>query len=260
MVPPPPSLPAALLGHAARDPEEPGLFYAEGWDWRWLPWGELARRMEEEAAELSTVVAAGTRVPFFYDAQPAAVIRDLAIQAAGGVSAPSRTLTPWPPLPIPPSLPHRERGDVGGAVVVNAGRTVEMGAAELVGMAERVGAEIQGSAKREIVVLGGPLDDPFERAMLSWATVTGAAVVLEPNPEARVATAAWVRPTVFHGTPAEIAALRAWAEKEKRKKLPFRRLRTILVTGPEGLATEEEAFWVGRGVRVAVCPSKPSLP
>lgn len=114
-------------------------------------------------------------------------------------------------------------------------------------MGERIGAKIQASGKREIVVLGGPLEEAAERAMLSWATVTGAAVVLEPNPEARVATAAWVRPTVFHGTPVEIAGLRAWAEKEKKKGLPFRRLRTILVTGPEGLPSEEEAFWRGRG-------------
>lgn len=114
-------------------------------------------------------------------------------------------------------------------------------------MGGKVQAQIQGLGKREIVVLGGPLEDPFERAMLSWATVTGAAVVLEPNPEARVATAAWVRPTVFHGIPAEIAALRAWVEKGKKKGLPFRRLRTVLVTGPEGLAAEEEAFWRGRG-------------
>ncbi|HEV2845901.1 MAG TPA: hypothetical protein VG477_13695, partial [Thermoanaerobaculia bacterium] len=218
-----------------------------------LPWGALARRMEEEAGRLAEIPA-GARVPFFYDAQPDGVMRDLAIQAAGLVSAPSRTLTPWPPETSPAGE------NVGGAVVMDAGLVVEVSAAELVGMAERGGAEIQGSARREIVVLGGPLDDPFERAMLSWATVTGAAVVLEPNPGTRVATAAWVRPTVFHGTPAEIAALRAWAEKEKKKGLPFRRLRTILVTGVEGLAAEEEAFWVGRGVRVAVCPSKPSLP
>ncbi len=255
MPPPPPSLPDALLGHAARDPEEPWLFQAEGWDWRWRPWGDLTRWMKEEAEKLSSLTA-GTRVPFLYDGQMEAVIRDLAIQAAGLVSVPSRTLTPYPPLPTPPSLPHRERGDVAGAVV----QGVEMSAAELVGMGERIQEEIGPSEKREIVVLGGPLEEETERAMLSWATVTGAAVVLEPNPASRVATAAWVRPTVFHGSPAEIAGLRAWVEKEKRKRLPFRRLRTILVIGTEGLAREDEAFWGGRGARVAACPSKPSLP
>src|SRR6185295_5492287 len=112
-------------------------------------------------------------------------------------------------------------------------------------------------SRRDIVVLSGPLEIPEERAMLSWATVAGAAVVLEPNPALRVATAAWVRPTVFHGTAAEVAALRTWVEKEKRgwlrrrPRLPFRRLRTVLLTGAEALPLEEEAFWADRGVRVA---------
>ena len=66
--------------------------------------------------------------------------------------------------------------------------------------------------------------------MLSWATLTGAAVVLEPDPALRAATAAWVRPTVFHGTPEEIADLRAPGEEDARG-LPFRRLRTVLVAG-----------------------------
>ena len=115
----PSSLPDAILGHAARDPEEPWLFYAEGWDWRWLPWGELARRMEAEAGRLAGVPA-GARVPFFYDAQPDGVMRDLAIQAAGLVSAPSRDLTPWPPETSPPGE------NIGGAVMVDAGQVVEV--------------------------------------------------------------------------------------------------------------------------------------
>ncbi|HEX6899846.1 MAG TPA: hypothetical protein VF789_09035 [Thermoanaerobaculia bacterium] len=209
--------------------------------------------MREEAEKLSSLPA-GTRVPFLYDGQMEAVIRDLAIQAAGGVSVPGRALTPWPDRsqigPTPPSLPHRERGDVAGAVVDG----VEMSVVELVRMGEKVQAEIQGSGKREIVVLGGPLEEAAERAMLAWATVTGAAVVLDPNPASRVATAAWVRPTVFHGSPAEIAGLRVWAEKEKKKRLPFRRLRTILVTGAEWMAREDEEFWRGRGARVASLP------
>lgn len=86
--------------------------------------------------------------------------------------------------------------------------------------------------------------------MLAWATLAGAAVVLEPDPALRVATAAWVRPTVFHGSAAEIVALRAWVEKERGKRLPFRRLRTVLVSGGGTLAAEDAAFWRGRGVRV----------
>jgi hypothetical protein len=108
--------------------------------------------------------------------------------------------------------------------------------------------ELQPSATRDIVVLSGPLDDPAERAMLSWALMTGAAVVLEPNPVQRVATAAWIRPTVFHGTPEEIAALHQWVEKARQRW--WRRLRAVLVKGAQGLPDSEEAFWRQRGVEI----------
>lgn len=250
-MPEPPSLPAALLCHAELGREEPWLFRPEGWDWRWWSWGEAARRMSLWAERLAALPA-GSHVSFSYTALPEAVILDLAIQAAGLVSVPvsgpvaegwGERLDLDPPALGP--LFHRPAGDAGMP-------------ADLVAMAERVQAEIgppprQGS--REIVVLSGPLDQPEERAMLSWATVAGAAVVLEPNPDLRVATAAWVRPTVFHGTAEEIAALRGWVEKEekgwfrRRRRLPFRRLRRVLVVGEE-IGTEEKKFWEGRGVGV----------
>ena len=132
------------------------------------------------------------------------------------------------------------------------GSPVELGTAEIMGIADRVQAEIapaRRAGEREIVVLGGPLEMPEERAMLSWATVTGAAVALEPSPGLRIATAAWVRPTVFHGTAEEMAVLRAWVAKKKRRGLPFGRLRTLLVTGGE-LGEKEAAFWREWGVKL----------
>jgi hypothetical protein len=136
------------------------------------------------------------------------------------------------------------------------GSPVELGIAEMMAIADRVQAEIAPARRtgdREIVVLGGPLEAPEERAMLSWATVTGAAVALELSPGLRIATAAWVRPTVFHGTAEEIAALRAWVEKKKKRDLPFGRLRTLLVAGGE-LREEEAAFWRERGVKLGRVP------
>jgi hypothetical protein len=289
-VPAPPNLPAALFRHAGSAPGEPWLFRAEGWDWRWHTWGEIARRVREQAAVFAGRPA-GSRVEFLYTAEPDAVVLDLAIQAAGLVAVPvggppTRALTPGPsPAPSLPPSPgegkktrrnsfsgsasspgeggregtgEEGRGGegVGGAVVLRSGELIELSSAELIAMAERLGERIAPPGEREIVVLGGPLEDPDERAMLAWATVAGAAVVLEPNPSLRVATAAWVRPTVFHGTAAEIAALQKRMEKEargrfrRRPRLPLRRLRTILVTGPEALRVEEEAFWSGRGVSV----------
>jgi hypothetical protein len=223
-MPAPPNLPAALFRHAASHPGEPWLFQAEGWDWRWHTWGDVAREVMARAEGLAEI-AAGSRYAFPYSARPEDVILDLAVQAAGLVSQPN-------------------------------GQLADLAAADLIAMAERLQEQIGPTKRRDIVVLGGPLEIPEERAMLSWATLAGAAVVLEPNPALRVATAAWVRPTVFHGTAAELAALRSWVKKEKkgwlrrRPRLPFRRLRSVLVTGPESLRAEEEPFWAERGVRV----------
>lgn len=246
-MPAPPSLPAALFRHAASGAEEPWLFRAEGWDWRWHSWDEIAGRVREQAESLSDRPA-GSRYAFPYTAQPDAVVLDLAIQAAGLVAVPGAGRE---------GAGEEGRGSegFGGAVIIRNGEEIELPASELIAMAEQVQEFIGQSGEREIVVLSGPLEIPEERAMLSWATVAGAAVILEPNPALRVATAAWVRPTVFHGTSEEIVALRGWVEREKPgflrrgPRLPFRRLRTLLVTGSP-LSAEEEAFWHGRGVRV----------
>lgn len=246
-----PLLPAALERHAAADPEEPWLFRAEGWDWVWHSWGELAgwrRAWSERIATLGSGLPGGARVAFRYCSDPSSVILDLSIQAAGFVS-------------VPVQDPAKRRADEawidfqGNELRLQLGEGAGVDAAgkdaELVATAERVGEAIGPAPKkhREIVVLGGPLGEPAERAMLAWATLTGAAVVLEPAPALRAATAAWMRPTIFHGTPAEIADLRGRV-KERGTRRPFRRLRTVLVTGEAGLGAEEAAWWEGRGVRV----------
>jgi hypothetical protein len=261
---PPPSLAAALLHHAAQGREEPWLFRAEGWDWRWHSWGEAARWMTAWAESLSRLPAA-SRAAFSYAPRPPAIFLDLAIQAAGLV-------------PVPVSIPVSNPPDAGFWVEIEGEglKVTELSDPQFISpkslpnpfvdpipsfdpimMAKRVQAEIQEPPRkdsREIVILSGPLERPEERAMLSWATVVGAAVVLEPEPALRVATAAWVRPTVFHGTAAEIAGLRQWVEKEGKgfwrrgPGLPFRRLRTVLAV--DDLPEEEEAFWRGRGVQV----------
>jgi hypothetical protein len=253
-----PLLPAALEHHAAADPEEPWLFRAEGWDWVWHPWGELAgwrRAWSARIASLGSGLPPGARVAFRYCSDPSSVILDLAIQAAGFASAPVTD-------------PAQRRADEawidfqGNELRLQPGKgaVADLAAsdADLAAAAERVREAIGPAPKakqREIVVLGGPLGEPAERAMLAWATLTGAAVVLEPDPALRAATAAWVRPTVFHGTPGEIADL--WGRvKERGKRRPFRRLRTLLVMGPERLGAEEAAWWEGRGVGVRGFPGE----
>lgn len=256
---PPPSLSAGLLQRAAAAPEEPWLFRAEGWDWAWHPWRELAGWLERWREPLSALPA-GSRAAFHYDASPESVILDLALQAAGLVSAPNggREDTYWierrgREIETSPPSSSRQSGNDGGAVVRIGGAAVAWTTGEIVAAGERLQGLIGETGKREIVVLGGPLEDPLERTMMAWATLSGAAVVLEPDPELRAATAAWVRPTVFHGAPAEIADLRARAGKGRKGRLPFRRLRTVLASGE--ISEDEAGFWRERGVRVVASSS-----
>jgi hypothetical protein len=252
-MPEPPSPPAALLHHAAQGREEPWLFRAEGWDWRWKSWGEAARWVTAWAESLSRLPAA-SRAAFSYAPRPPAIFLDLAIQAAGLV-----------PVPVSGPAPGTPEASYWVEIEGEALKVTELSPAiplnsdfpDPIALAAQIQAEIQAPPRkglREIVVLSGPLERREERAMLSWATVAGAAVVLESDPALRVSQAAWVRPTVFHGTAAEIVALRKWVEKERKsfwrrgQGLPFRRLRTVLAL--DDLPEEEAAFWRGRGVRL----------
>src|SRR4051794_16067849 len=192
----------------------------------------------ERWRETLSPLPAGSRAAFRYDASPESVILDLALQAAGLVSAPNgeREDSHWIErrgLEIGTSSPSssQERGNDAGAVVILGGQPVEWTMGEIAASGERLQRLIGETGAREIVVLGGPLEGPLERTMMAWATLSGAAVVLEPDPALRAATAAWVRPTVFHGTPAEIADLRARVGKGRQGRLPFRRLRTVLAAG-----------------------------
>lgn len=122
---------------------------------------------------------------------------------------------------------------------------------ELIAAANRLQEAIGGEG-REIVVVGRAPERWPDRAFLSWATVAGAAVLLAPDPASLIGSAIWARPTVFHGTAAELRALRLAVEQEKppfwdRKagRLPFGRLRVVLCEEPV-----EEGFWVERGVRL----------
>jgi hypothetical protein len=127
-----------------------------------------------------------------------------------------------------------------------------------------VGGEGSG---RDILVLGGALDDPATRALLSWGTVAGAALLLEDDPENVLGTAVWARPTVFAGTLDEAARFRRAAERSgqgwlrrlsptlgRRPGLPFGRLRALLLTEPGPLPQDDEEFWRRRGVAVRFLP------
>lgn len=177
---------------------------------------------------------------------------DLAIQAAGQVSAPGSDRV----LDLPPwdgdgegKLPDRP---AGGVLIADR----EVSQAKLIAAAAAFQEALApGGEEREIAVMGR-----LERVLLSWSTVYGAALLLAPTPESLVGSAAWARPTVFCGNASEMAAFRRAVEQEKppfwvRKKdrLPLGRLRTVLWSG-EGPSEEERGFWERRGVRVGQLP------
>jgi hypothetical protein len=167
-----------------------------------------------------------------------AVLDDLAVQAVGGTVA--------------------VRGPAG---------VVELAGSDLAAAAEKIARLVPPGKIRDILVLGGSLDDPATRALLSWATVAGAALLLEPDPGNVVGMAVWARPTVFAGSVDDVARLRLAAQRHERSwprrlarklgrrpGLPFGRLRVLLLTEPGPLPQEDENDWRQRGVAVGFLP------
>jgi hypothetical protein len=219
----------------------------------------VAREVALRAGEISERPA-GTQIEFQWVPRPSAVALDLAIQAAGLVSVPGSEEKDLKDIRDPRDEKDVPDRPAGGVVV--AGRTVSQ--EELIAAAERIQEAVGPSGDREIVVAGGSPEHWPDRALLSWATVYGAAVLLS-DPASRVASAVWARPTVFHGTAAELSALRRAVEQEKppfwdrkRGRLPFGRLRTVLWIG-EKPSPEEWRFWEERGVRLAFFPGSAGI-
>jgi hypothetical protein len=219
----------------------------------------MARGVALWAAALSDLPP-GTRAAFAWSPLPESAALDLAIQAAGLVADlsgdPSSTWIEESTLPSwekagEVTLPDRP----AGGVVVDSGTVLSQ--EDLLAAAERIQQAI-GAGAREIVVVGRAPERRPDRELLAWATVYGAAVLLAPSPESLVGSAVWARPTLFHGTAAEVATFRRAVEQEKppfwvRKagRLPFGRLRTVLWSGEEEPGEEDLRFWQERGVRLA---------
>jgi hypothetical protein len=145
------------------------------------------------------------------------------------------------------------------------GTFLELTPEDLAAAADALAREIVPIEGRQILVLSTDRNDPATRAVLSWATVHGAALLLEPERETVLGTAVWARPTVFLGSIDEIARLRRAAENQgtgwlrrlrspKQPRRPLGRLRTVLSTEPGPLSPEDESFWRDRGVRVRFLP------
>lgn len=151
------------------------------------------------------------------------------------------------------SAPERR---AGGVLVAGT----EVSSEDLVAATERL--EIPAATEgRDIVVLGGFAGSWPERLLLSWATVTGAALLCEPDAPSFVQTAVWARVTVFAGTAADLVLLRATVERDeagfrifsRRRRPPLGRLRAVILTEGD-LPAEERSFWAERGVPIRRIP------
>ena len=284
-----PSLPEALQRHALSRPSDPWLFFAVGWRWRWCSFGTVAHW----AADWSTVLeelAPGTVVGSPGPLHAAAVVFDLALQRAGLVAdsgappdlrpsaAPAAAADGWRLLlangedrflpfpetqllpasrPDPPPVPTREPG---GVVVDGAAGRRLLAAGELAAIAAGI-ATLVPPRTRQVLVSAGPLADPLARALLAWATTTGAAVVLEPFPDQLASTALWARPTVVAGTRHELESLLAAVGRDDRRwrgrlarhlhrpVVAGRRLALVVVRGADQLTVADEE-WRRYGVSV----------
>lgn len=216
---------------------------------------------------------AGTSASYLAAPHPQSVLLDLALQAAGLVAVPlpggTREPEPQPRVEIGGEalvLPSLEEAEGSGAALPGLERLGSGGAAvgetvlsqgDLIAAAERLGREIpaQERGRRDVVVLARTPESRVERDLLSWVTVTGTAVLFEPDPGGYVPTAVWARVTVFAGTAADLVQFRAAAEEGesgfrvfgRRRRRPFGRLRAVLATDGE-MPEEQEAFWRERGV------------
>ncbi len=86
------SLPAMMLGHAARHPEAPLARHWRDGAWRRTAWGEFARAVASVAAGLRAAgVAPGDRVLLVSDNRPEFLVADNAVMAIGAVTVPTYT-------------------------------------------------------------------------------------------------------------------------------------------------------------------------
>ncbi|MBV8198991.1 MAG: hypothetical protein JOZ15_00050 [Acidobacteria bacterium] len=162
-----------------------------------------------------------------------------------------------------------EAGGPGVLVAGDGGERRRLAEAELLAAAGRIDEAMgapaggrPGSRNREILVAGWPLQEWTGRLLAAWAILAGAALVLETDPARRLGTVLWARPTVFIGSAAEVAALRArvaaarrprrWRGRRRLPAPPLGRLRILLQLEPP--APGEAAFWHERGARLVRLP------
>lgn len=211
------------------------MFYPDGLDWRWRSYGEVA-----EAVALNGAAGEASVGEESVDGEP----------RAGGPTADE--LTAW----------------------LAAGGAVHPGGERLAALTAEAATQRhrQGRHRQEVAILACPLSDPHASLLVTWSLLAGAALLLEPDPAALVATAVWARPSLFlgddddirrlaaeveGGAPSPLAALANLGRRllgalgaHPAPALPLARLHTVLRAAAGRETGSDGTPWRLRGVRV----------
>ncbi len=272
------TLPQALWHWARETPEEPWLFHPRGADWKWLSFAEVAAGTSRLASALAAAAQSRVeRVEFGARPTPDGVALDLAVQGLGWTSGPGdEGATVLLPAGIAVTLPALAPGrrtratplpsapsGAGPAVVRDEVGERRVGQEELAALAAGIDAALPPAGARDVVVFQRPLCEPGARALLAWATCSGAALLLQPDPAQLAASVLWSRPTVVAGRAAELAGVRAALagheprpERLRRRRGPLGRLRAVIAldAAADWPSGAEASFWRGVGAALAVAP------
>ncbi len=258
--------------------------------WRGGPDGVAADLAIQGAGLTSVPVADGEASGVIAEARPAAWL------ALPGGAAPAEPRVPVAELPA--AVPEWGRGGRGGDLPAGPGAARAAGAAWVrrAGGGEagaEPGARIEGQGallaaartldgrvaaclaatapsslrrrpRREIALASFDLAEADGRTILSWALLSGAALVLEPDPRSLGGVAAWARPTLVAGPLRGLEALEQTGRRLEERRLarwarrlgrrapgrPFGRLRTVVLLGTGRLGAASLSYWLERKVGV----------
>ena len=283
---------ANLAARALAAPPAPWLFYRRSWDWQWRSWRRVADQVARGAEVLrGWDPGCESRIAFAAGQDPDAVAIGLAIEAVGAIAVPvageergaleaaARSgCAAWvgiagdmPTVGFPEALesialpPARaaldrtrrlplelDQSSRRGRLASPASTAAPLPAEALIAAARTLDRGVPSSPRRAIACAAPDLDSTVFHLLQAWTLVRGAAWVLEPYPDAFLATVLWARPTVVFAPAAELEPLAtALADRRHRR---HSRLTTIVVAGEQ---PADAAVWAPLPVELVALGENP---
>ncbi len=275
-----------LAERAATVPEEPWLFFRQGWDWRWRSYLQVADQVARGAERLGTEgprrhAERETRIACDGGQDPDAVAAGLAIEAAGylalpivGEAAPEARCDAV--VTVGASPPASEDTTTAGRLLLPGCRSplerwepqplrldavrATMAQGQAYRSAERLAAKLPANLSpsrrrrgRPILCAGTTPDFGARDVWLAWTLVADAAWVLLGEDDDFVMSVLWARPTVVAAEARRLERLAAaLAQRRHRRR---HRLRAVVVVGEEPPAARP---WDDLGVTLVAGISVPA--